>query len=445
MITIGKPYVTTEGDRAYLRAEVSIPKEAAYAYMDAVAPKREFLVWMIDEDYPPKAWDEPGHDLWFDVPSEYEKYLCSERSNTFVTALFWYAMVTGQDISFEAPISERLYRGFTEMLMPQLEKAGFRQIKLIGPVTSEPVWCEGGVVAGMSGGVDSFYTLACYGNDPAPDGLKLTHLSHYTCSNLFKPDDVRTKSVEQAFVDEEEIENIIVERVKKIASEKGMPMIVTNTNLDRDFYRGGYAYMAMYRYLSCTLALEHLYRTYISSSSGHNDNVFELTLFCPTQHYESLLVESLQTETFSYVSSDNVKRTEKLRAIADDEVFRKNVTVCFDTKKDGANCGVCYGCMKTMMPLDMLGRLDGFSESFDLRSYYRERRDRFKFLLDFARRPEASSARETVEQLKELAQMEQSEAGREFLEVMCALPAAANSMPTCRSRRSHEADQSRKV
>jgi hypothetical protein len=175
--------------------------------------------------------------------------------------------------------------------------------------------------------------------------------------------------------------------------------------------------MAMYRYLSCTLALEHLYRAYISSSSGHNDNVFEPTLFGPTQHYETLLVDSLQTETFRYVSSDNVKRTEKLRAIADDEIFRKYVTVCFDTKKDGGNCGVCYGCMKTMMPLDMLGRLDGFSESFDLGSYYRERRGRFSFLLDFAKRPEASSARETVRQLKELAHMEQSEAGRIFLEV----------------------------
>ena len=417
MIHIGKPYITTEGDRAQLRAKVSIPKEAAHAYVDAVTPRRKYLIWMIDEDYPPKAWDVPGHDLWFDVPSEYERYLCSERSNAFVTGLFWYAMVTGQDISFEAPMSERLYRGYTGILMPRLEKAGFSPVKLIGPVTSEPVWCEGGVVAGMSGGVDSFYTLHRYGKDDAPDGLKLTHLSHYTCSNLFKPDDVRTKSVEQAFADEEEIENIIVERVKKIASEKGMPIIVTNTNLDRDFYRGGYVYMAMYRYLACTLVLEHLYRAYISSSSGHNDKVYEPTLFGPTQHYETLLVDSLQTETFRYVSSDHGKRTEKLRALADDEVFRKNVTVCFDTKKDGGNCGVCYGCMKTMMPLDMLGKLDGFGESFDLGSYYRERRDRFRFLLDFAKRPEASSARETVRQLKELAQTEQTEAGRIFLEV----------------------------
>lgn len=48
-------------------------------------------------------------------------------------------MLTGEDICFEAPVSERLYKGFTEMLMPELEKAGFAPVKLVGPVTSETV------------------------------------------------------------------------------------------------------------------------------------------------------------------------------------------------------------------------------------------------------------------------------------------------------------------
>ena len=71
----------------------------------------------------------------------------------------------------------------------------------------------------------------------------------------------------------------------------------------------------------------------------------------------------------------------------------------------------------TAEPLDLLGKLDSYGESFDLGSYYRDRTDRFRFLLEFAKRPEASSARETVRQLKELAQAEQSEAGRLFLKV----------------------------
>ena len=416
MIHIGKPYIIKAGERAYLKAKISIPDEAAQAYMEAIAPMRKFCVWLTDEDYPPAAWSEDG-SLWFDVPKEYGKYLCTERSNAFVVALFWYAMVSGSDIEFEVPLSKRLYDGLTKMIMPEYEKNGFAPIRLKGPVTEEPVWCEGGVVAGMSGGVDSFYTLKCYSERSLPEEKRLTHLSHYTCSYLFKPRDV-CKGVETLYREEDQIEALILDRVKRVASEKGFPLVDTNTNLDKDYYRGGYVFMAMYRYLACTLAMEHLYRTYISSSSGHEKGVMEVSLFVPTQHYEDLICSSLRTETFRYFSSDNVSRIRKLKEIGDDPVFQKAATVCFDTGRGGENCGVCYGCMKTMIPLDLLGKLSGFSESFDLDAYGQEREERFRFLIDFSKRPEASSARETVRQLKDLAEQEKSEAGELFLSVL---------------------------
>ena len=173
--------------------------------------------------------------------------------------------------------------------------------------------------------------------------------------------------------------------------------------------------MAMYRYLACTLALEHLYSLYISSSSGHESGLIEVSLFAPTQHYEDILCRSLRTETFRYMSSDNRLRTEKLRAIADDDLFRKYASVCFDTGRNGENCGVCYGCLKTIIPLDLLGKLDGFEESFDLEAYRRDREELFRFLVEFSKRPEADSARSTVHQLLDLANKEKSEAGDMFI------------------------------
>lgn len=415
MIHIGKPYIEKKGERAFLKAPVAISEDTAKKYVERIDAYRPFSVWLTEEDYPPASWKEEG-TLWFDAPERFAKYLCPERSNAFVTALFWYGMASGSDIEFETPMSARLYRGFTESIMPALEKNGFPAIRLMGPVTDEPVWCEGGVISGLSGGVDSFYTMLCYGGEQAPQDKKLTHLSHYTCSYLFKPADVY-KGVETLYREEDEIEDIILKRVKRIAAEKGFPLIDTNTNLDRDFYRGGYVFMAMYRYLSCTLAMEHLYSTYISSSSGHEGHVTEVSLFVPTQHYEDLLCSSLRTETFSYFSSDNVSRIEKIRAIGDDPVFQRTATECFATGPKGENCGECYGCLKTIIPLDLLGKLEGFKESFDLEDYEKKRAERFAFLIDFSKRPEASSARETVRQLLELAEKEESEAGNLFLEI----------------------------
>lgn len=413
MIHIDKPFITEEGDRAFLKARVTITEDTAEAYVRAITPERYRSVFLTDEDYPPAAWKDDG-TLWFDVPLEFGRYLCRERSNAFVVALFWYAMVTGSDIEFETPMSKRLYEGITQELMPELEKNGFAPVALKGPVTSEPVWCERGVVAGMSGGVDSFYTVKCYGSESVPKEKRLTHLSHYTCSYLFKPGDM-DKGLEAMYADEDAIEDVILERIKDIAKHKGYPLVVTNTNLDRDYYRGGYIFMAMYRYLACTLALEHLYSLYISSSSGHESGQIEASLFAPTQHYEDILCRSLRTETFRYMSSDDQLRTEKIRAVADDDLFRKYASVCFDTGRNGENCGVCYGCLKTIIPLDLLGKLDGFEESFDLDRYRRDREDLFRFLVEFSKRPEADSARSTVHQLLDLANKEKSEAGDMFL------------------------------
>ena len=245
MIHIGVPYITEKDDRAFLKAKITVSEDTAQAYTKGIIPVKDSCVWLTDEDYPPAAWDEDG-TLWFDVPLEYKRYLCKERSNAFVIALFWYAMVSGSDIEFEVPMSKRLYDGLTTMLMPALHEKGFGPVRLIGPVTAEPVWCEGGVVAGMSGGVDSHYTLKCYSSESVPREQRLTHLCHYTCSYLFKPGDLE-KGLEALYQDEDRIEAIILQTAKNVAQAKGFPLVDTNTNLDKDFYRGGYVFMAMYR------------------------------------------------------------------------------------------------------------------------------------------------------------------------------------------------------
>ena len=206
----------------------------------------------------------------------------------------------------------------------------------------------------------------------------------------------------------------IVAGAHEIADHNNLPLVVVRKNLDRDYYRGGISLTGMYRHFSCTLALEHLYSTYISSSSGHEDNVFEASLTSPTQHYEGLLCEALRTETLHYVTSDHDSRVHKLQQICDDADFQKHAEVCFNHDILDANCGECYGCWKTMVTLDLLGKLDGFRESFDVEKYYANRREVFESFIRFSMRPEASSARESIRQILELATDGDTNACREF-------------------------------
>ncbi|MBQ7582779.1 MAG: hypothetical protein IJU25_08175, partial [Lachnospiraceae bacterium] len=105
----------------------------------------------------------------------------------------------------------------------------------------------------------------------------------------------------------------------------------------------------------------------------------------------------------------------------DDEDVQKYVAVCYDTGPHGENCGRCYACMKTMIPLDIIGKLDKFEESFNLNKYYSEREDVYKDLILFSQRPEASSARESVQQILQLANKYDNDAGRLFRSIYDAI------------------------
>ena len=414
MITIGRPYITKDEKRAYLRAKVNISLDTAKRYLEKTS-KLVNCAWLTAVDYPPKIWNDPDNNLWFSVPKEYIGYLCEERSNAFVIALLWYAMLTESDICFEAPMSKKLYDGLTQKLIPAIMKDVKTRISLKGPVTSDVVVGEQGVVCGMSCGVDSLYTLHIYNSDSTPTNMKLTHLIYCELDYIF-PNVMPPYGIDEIFLKEEQIDSIIVKGAATIADRHHMPLLHFHSNLDRDFCRGGMIYSGMYRYLACVLALEKLFSTYIVSSSGNGKQVEEASIISPTQNYEDLICESLDTEKLRYMISDHTTRTDKIRAIADDADFSDFASICYSIDNGALNCGECYGCMKTIIPLDILGKLDQFGKIFDIAKYYANRKEIFKNLIQFSKRPEASAAREAVQQILKLASDMDNEVGREFIE-----------------------------
>ena len=418
MIRIGKPFIERDRDKAYLKAPIDITADTAAGYTSGIKSLPNCF-WLVDDDYPPKNWDSGG-TMWFSVEEKYARYLCDSRSDAFVVALLWYALITGSDISFEAPVSKRLYKGITEVLMPELEKAGTPAISLLGPLSSEPVRCEGGTGTGMTGGVDSVYTAFLYGGDDEKKEIELTHLTLYMGSNLYPFLEGPYKAEEIIARARQDYPHFIG-AARAFADHFRLPLIISYSNMDTDYYRGGLPFMTMYRNAAHSLALQHLFGRYVSSSSGYADHDMEVSIYVPTQHYEDLICQSLQTEGFSYTTSDHTLRTEKIRAIADDICFQEHAEVCYAPYLKEKNCGRCFGCWKTMIPLDILGKLEAYDKCFFLEDYYKNRREVFREMILFSRRPEASFAREILRQMLELAREEKSSAGKEFMEVYDAL------------------------
>ena len=59
-------------------------------------------------------------------------------------------------------------------------------------------------------------------------------------------------------------------------------------------------------------------------------------------------------------------RMTKLKKVVDYVPSYRYLNVCL---KDGDNCGVCEKCVRTLLGLDALGKLDEYNQVFDTQYY----------------------------------------------------------------------------
>ena len=120
--------------------------------------------------------------LEYCVDKKYEKYLTWERSDAFVVALLYYAMIKNIDIEWETPCNAQLIYQLKTYFIPVYahEFSFIHRIELRGDVSYDVLSCENGVAAGFSNGVDSGYTIYKYRNSTFPE-YRLTHLFFTDC------------------------------------------------------------------------------------------------------------------------------------------------------------------------------------------------------------------------------------------------------------------------
>ena len=385
MITIGQPYTYVKNGKAYLKAPVKISEETARVYMQ-LQNKRYKVHWRVNENYPPKEWKQEDFGCWFAVDEQYGSYLHTESTDAFISAMLWYAMVTGSDIISEAPVSEQMLFSINNYLIPAMctEEKGYKKIIVKGPTVKVTNDKPCGVGTGMSCGIDSFYTLWKY-CDIEPQARRLTHLTYFNMGAIFHPDSSKKTrySVDEFYEKTDEISNEKIKNASEVAKSAGLPLVTVSSNLDSDIYRGAYGYTAVYRNCACVLALQKLFKSYYCSSAGWPD-YFDLTLSEGSEHYEALLCQCLSTESCTFILSDYVTRIEKTKAIADYKLAWSYLDVCFNFH----NCGHCAKCYRTLLTLDLLGHVDNFKQVFDVETYKKNRSKAYGWLLN-ARRGDA--------------------------------------------------------
>lgn len=335
MLFIGEPYIAQNGDRSRLVCDIGINRRET-------------------------------RTVWFEVDREYEKYLCTERSDAYVIGLLSWAMRAGHDITCTMPVSEELLYALREYLIPSLVKyaPSFRAVEINAPAAGTPLANAGAVGTGLSCGIDSFHVISRQLASP----YKTLNLTHLCINNV---------GAFNGCYGEYGIEKARRERYQisqRVAKELGLPLIATDSNFQTAF-KQNHSHTHTYSSMFAVFCLQKLWGTYFYASSGYDFNFFSLDNHAneDSSHYELLSLGCFSTRGLKIYSEGGAyTRLEKTAHIAGFDYARRYLHVC--TRKS-TNCGKCPKCMRTLLTLDALGRLDDFREVFDVDYYRAHRKD----------------------------------------------------------------------
>lgn len=315
-----------------------------------------------------------AYSLWFSVENEYDDYVCKDKHDAFLLALLPIAMKNGEDIYVEGSVSEKLFYDLSRFAVTVLSGAR-RDLR---PISIHPEDLAGldtqntatAVGAAFSGGVDSFCTFLDNFKGDVPHNYKITHLF---ISN--------TGAVGQGSL-EKSLNDFKLEKefVKKIAGDIPIKFVSVNSNI---------AEISPFKHInvhtsmnfSAVLLLQNLFKKFYYSS-GVSFRDVHLRPAQESTYSEAVMIPFYCTETLEFIGyGGQFKRSEKTSRIAESKLAQKYLYVCFDhLRHAGHNCSRCEKCRRTMATLDALGKLEDFSDRFDI-SRFKNDRERYLFNL----------------------------------------------------------------
>jgi hypothetical protein len=285
--------------------------------------------------------------LWYRVPNRYGEFLTTQ-SDAFLVPGLLAGMYFGENIEVRGYVSPKLAYHLTEyqfilsFRFPKLLQQVEINYNHLQSLTTKPK----GVGAPFSGGIDSLFTLWKHlpHNQPNPD-YQITH------GIFIKGFDILHNAEKNYW--------LLFDKYSKEAGKIGLELIPLETNiLGVSHQRLPGSYLSYPHIISSGLSLAGLFHRFYMPSSWDYYNLKK-------QSYASdpLVDALLSTDTLDIIHHGAThRRVEKVEEIADWELAQELLWVCLDHKFDNPawNCSRCEKCMRTMIPLYALGKLEKF-------------------------------------------------------------------------------------
>lgn len=304
--------------------------------------------------------------LWFAASAEGEELL-TDRADHVAIALLLPAMRHGRDLRIGGVVTDSLLHRLNHDVQSLVRDVHPAYRRII--VTAEDTVAAGsaatGVVTGFSGGVDSFATLTEYAaSADVPAGLRVTHLLN--------------NNVGAHGEGGRELWRARFDALRPVAADLGLPFIRVDSNID-EHYRGmGFMQTVTFR----NAAVIHLLGGGVGRSYHASEGTFR-NVRMPPPHGDIGLAGAM---TFPLLSTSAVtlestssgqSRIERTLALTRGP-YARYLDVCVDPRPDRTtNCSKCWKCMRTMLTLEIAGRLDEFVPTVFVRPPYERRRAQY--------------------------------------------------------------------
>ena len=304
--------------------------------------------------------------IWAETDKQYAHALTVENYNAFLVGLLYPAMYVGEDIHIQGTVSDKLLYNILHYLMPfiQTYTPRCKPIRITVEKTSTDLpQKEYHIGTGFSAGVDSLCTIYDHLEKENNPAYKLDTLLFL---NTGSHGEFSKSSTEQKFYT----------RFEYLKQTAPLPFIALNTNIHQfyEMFPNSHQKTVTFTNASGILVLEKYFSKYYIAST---ENYAEMIQF--GRHYidfdpapfEPILLPLLSTETLTFIADgQQYTRSQKTARIANYPIAKKSLNVCVNGREATAkNCSHCGKCLRTLMTLDSLGKLESFSEVFDLAIY----------------------------------------------------------------------------
>ncbi|RKD25775.1 hypothetical protein BEP19_02200 [Ammoniphilus oxalaticus] len=290
--------------------------------------------------------------LWYEVEERYGHYLTQDRVDGFLVGLLLFASKNNYDIKVAGPLSNQLFYQLNKYVLPVISQVyGHKPIKVFCEhLTYACINTEQAVGTGLSCGIDSFSTI--YENLVKEDShkFKITHFANFNVGShgSLGGDKARDLFHKRAA------------KAKVFVDELGMDLIMVDSNIS-EILQLNFESTHTFRSMSVVLILQRLFGVYYYSSA------FNLKESREKAYYEIFNMAMLSTESINLYSSGSAyTRVEKTRLVGEYTPAYKYLDVCV---MGDFNCGKCFKCARTLLTLEIIGKIENFSSVFDLEAY----------------------------------------------------------------------------